>query len=134
MANVKSIKWKHYISYVVLAAVTVLFSLLSFSGALKSSDVYLLEKIAIAIMLAVSLSMLVGFLGELSLGHAGFMCIGAYLGGKTAVILEPLIGEFPTLLVSLIVGGLIAAVFGVIIGLPAQIGRASCRERVLAMV
>ena len=119
MANVKNIKWKHYISYVVLAAVTILLSLLSFSGALKSSDVYLLEKIAIAIMLAVSLSMVVGFLGELSLGHAGFMCIGAYLGGKTAVILEPLIGEFPTLLVSLIVGGLIAAVFGVIIGLPA---------------
>ncbi|MGN0452408.1 MAG: branched-chain amino acid ABC transporter permease [Ruminococcus sp.] len=119
MAKLKKIKWKHYINYVVIAALTVVFSLLSFSGALKNSDVYLLEKIAIAIMLAVSLSMVVGFLGELSLGHAGFMCVGAYLGGKTAVILEPILGEYPTLIVSLIVGGLVAALFGVIIGLPA---------------
>ena len=119
MASLKNIKWKHYINYVVIAVLTVVFTLLSFSGALKISDVYLLEKIAIAIMLAVSLSMVVGFLGELSLGHAGFMCVGAYLGGKTAVILEPVLGEYPTLLVSLIVGGIVAALFGVIIGLPA---------------
>lgn len=119
MANLKNMKWKHYINYVVIAILTVVFALLSLSGALKSSDVYLLEKMAIAIMLAVSLSMVVGFLGELSLGHAGFMCVGAYLGGKTAVILEPVLGAFPTLLVSLIVGGLVAALFGVIIGLPA---------------
>ena len=94
MASLKKIKWKHYINYAVIAAFTVVFSILSFSGALKSSDVYLLEKIAIAIILAVSLSMVVGFLGELSLGHAGFMCVGAYLGGKTAVILEPILGEY----------------------------------------
>lgn len=119
MANLKNIKWKHYINYIAVALVTVIFAVMSFSGGLKSSDMYILEKIAIAIMLAVSLSMVVGFLGELSLGHAGFMCIGAYLGGKTAVILEPVLGEYPTLLVSLIVGGIVAALFGVVIGLPA---------------
>ena len=119
MSGFRKINWKHYISYVVLAAVTVLFTILSFSGMLKSSDVYLLEKVAISIILAVSLSMVVGFLGELSLGHAGFMCVGAYLGGKTSVILEPILGETPTLLVSLIVGGMVAALFGVVIGLPA---------------
>lgn len=119
MANLRNIKWKHYINYAVIAVFTVVFALLSFSGALKSSDIYLLEKIAIAIILAVSLSMVVGFLGELSLGHAGFMCVGAYLGGKTAVVLQPVLGEYPTLFVSLIVGGIVAALFGVIIGLPA---------------
>ena len=119
MANLKNIKWKHYINYIVIFAATVLFTVMSFSGALKSSDIYMLEKIAIAIMLAVSLSMVVGFLGELSLGHAGFMCVGAYLGGKSAVLLEPIIGEFPALFVSLIIGGLVASLFGVIIGLPA---------------
>ena len=119
MSNLKNIKWKHYINYIVIFAATVLFTVMSFSGALKSSDIYMLEKIAIAIMLAVSLSMVVGFLGELSLGHAGFMCVGAYLGGKSAVLLEPIIGEFPALFVSLIIGGLVAALFGVIIGLPA---------------
>ena len=45
--------------------------------------------------------------------------MGAYLGGKPAVILEPILGEYPTLVVSLLVGGLVAALFGVIIGLPA---------------
>lgn len=119
MAGFKSIKWKHYIGYIVLAAVAVLFAVLSFSGALRSSSIYLLEKIGISIVLAVSLSMVVGFLGELSLGHAGFMCLGAYLGGKTAAVLEPNLGEIPTLLIALIVGGIVAALFGVVIGLPA---------------
>lgn len=119
MSKLRNIKWKHYISFVVLTIVTVVMAILSFSGALRSSDIYLLEKIAISIMLAVSLSMVVGFLGELSLGHAGFMCVGAYLGGKTAVILEPVIGEVPALLAALAVGGTVAVVSGVIIGLPA---------------
>ncbi len=119
MTKLKNIKWNHYLNYIVVAAVTLLFAVLSLTGFLESSDKYLLEKIAIAITLAVSLSMVVGFLGELSLGHAGFMCIGAYLGGKTAVILEPVLGEWPALIVSLVVGGLVAAGFGMIIGLPA---------------
>lgn len=119
MTNLKNIKWKHYINYLVIAIATILFAVLSSLGFLKSSDLYLLEKIAIAIILAVSLSMVVGFLGELSLGHAGFMCVGAYLGGKASVILEPVIGEYPALLVSLVVGGLVAALLGVVIGLPA---------------
>ena len=76
MINLKNAKWNHYINYIVVAAVTIIFAILSLTGFLESSDKYLLEKIAIAITLAVSLSMVVGFLGELSLGHAGFMCIG----------------------------------------------------------
>lgn len=116
----KKIKWKHYANYIAVAVFTIVFSILSFTGFLKSSDMYLLEKIAIAVMLAVSLSMVVGFLGELSLGHAGFMCVGAYLGGKASVILEPIIGEAPLcLIVSVIIGGVVAALFGIIIGLPA---------------
>lgn len=119
MSKLKEIKWNHYLNYIVVAAVTIIFAILSLTGFIDSSDKYLLEKIAIAITLAVSLSMVVGFLGELSLGHAGFMCIGAYLGGKTAVVLEPVLGEWPTLLISIVVGGIVAAVFGMIIGLPA---------------
>ena len=119
MDKLKNVKWNHYLNYIVVAAVTVLFAILSLTGFIDSSDKYLLEKVAIAITLAVSLSMVVGFLGELSLGHAGFMCIGAYLGGKTAVVLEPMLGEWPTLFISIIVGGVVAAIFGMIIGLPA---------------
>ena len=117
---VKRIKWKHYANYIVIAILTVIFSVMSMSGSLTSSSIYLLEKIAISVLLTVSLSVVVGFLGELSLGHAGFMCVGAYLGGKIACLLEPTMGNgFLTLLVSLIVGGAVAAICGVIIGLPA---------------
>lgn len=116
----KHIKWKHYVNYIVVALVTVVFAVMSSTGSLSSSDIYLLEKIAIAVLLAVSLSVVVGFLGELSLGHAGFMCVGAYLGGKTACLLEPTLGNgLPALLISIVVGGIVAALCGVIIGLPA---------------
>ena len=120
MAKKLNIKWKHYVNYIAVAIVTVVFGAMSFGGMLPSSTIYLLEKIAISIILAVSLSMVVGFLGELSLGHAGFMCVGAYLGGKVSCLLEPVIGNsLLNLLISIIVGGLVAAVFGIIIGLPA---------------
>ncbi len=121
MANkMKNIKWKHYINYVAVVAFLIVFAVMSFTGSLSSSNIYLIEKIAIAIILAVSLSMVVGFLGELSLGHAGFMCVGAYLGGKTALILQPILGNgILNLLISLVVGGLVAALCGAIIGLPA---------------
>ena len=116
----KQIKWKHYANYIVIAILTIVFAVLSLSGSLSPSTVYLLEKMAIAILLAVSLSVVVGFLGELSLGHAGFMCVGAYLGGKASCLLEPLLGkEFITLLISMVVGGVVAALCGAIIGLPA---------------
>ena len=116
----KNIKWKHYVNYIIVGIATIIFTILSLTGSLSSSSLYALEKIAIAIILTVSLSLVVGFLGELSLGHAGFMCIGAYLGGKAAVLLEPVFGNsIMTLLIALIIGALIAALFGFVIGLPA---------------
>ena len=116
----KNIKWKHYINYIAIALVTVVFTILALSGVLTRSVQVNLEKIAISIMLAVSLSLVVGFLGELSLGHAGFMCVGAYLGGKVAALLVSSLGNgILTLLISLIVGGVCAGICGFIIGLPA---------------
>ena len=120
MSKLGNFKWKHYINYTVISIVTVVFGAMSLSGALPFSTINLFEKIAISIILATSLSMVVGFLGELSLGHAGFMCLGAYLGGKVSCLLEPIFGNgIISLLISVVAGGLIAAVFGIIIGLPA---------------
>ena len=111
---------KRYLSYIVIGAVALFYAVMSLTGGAKTADLYLLEKMAIAIILAVSLGMVVGFLGELSLGHAGFMCVGAYLGGKVAVLLEPVLGNsLPTLLISIVVGGVVAALAGLVIGLPA---------------
>lgn len=121
----KKIKWKHYLSCMVLAVATVAFAILSSGGSLSFSTLLQLESASIAMILAVSLSLVVGFLGELSLGHAGFMCVGAFIGGKLSVLLSPGgawalgIGELPVLLICVLVGGVAAAICGVIIGLPA---------------
>ena len=115
------IRLHHYANYIVIGIMTLVFAILTVAGVrFDNSMLFLLEKIAISIILAVSLSLVVGFLGELSLGHAGFMCVGAYLGGKVAALLSPSMGKgIVTLLIALLVGCGTAALCGVIIGIPA---------------
>ena len=120
--KLKKIKRKRYILYaVIMVFLTVcLFMTDTLAQPVNRKWIVLFEKTAIAVMLSVSLSFVVGFLGELSLGHAGFMCIGAYLGGKISVLLEGTLGNsLPNLLISVLAGGVIAAIAGFIIGLPA---------------
>ncbi len=119
--NIKSaFKMKHYVNYIGVILVLVVSAAMMSAGYLNRSTANLITQIAYSIILAVSLNLVVGFLGELSLGHAGFMCVGAYLGCFLAnqlhsVIPSPLI----VLIISMLAGGVIAAVFGFIIGLPA---------------
>ena len=121
MDKLKKIRWNHYINYIVIGIFTLVFGIIALAGGhLSSSMLFLLEKVAISIILAVSLSLVVGFLGELSLGHAGFMCVGAYLGGKVACLLESALGNsVPTFIISLLVGAAAAAACGIVIGIPA---------------
>ena len=121
MTKFKKIKWNHYINYIVIGALVAVLGVMTFTGyRFDSSLLYLLEKIAISIILAVSLSLVVGFLGELSLGHAGFMCVGAYLSGKVAALLQDSLGDgLLTFFIALLVGGAVAALCGIIIGIPA---------------
>jgi len=117
----RKIRWHHYINYIVIGIFTAVFGIMALTGGhFNSSMLFLFEKIAISIILAVSLSLVVGFLGELSLGHAGFMCVGAYIGGKLSVVLEPIVGNsVVNLLISLVVGAAVAAACGIVIGIPA---------------
>ncbi len=119
--TLKKINFRHYVNYAVIGLLTLILGIVVLTGGrLDSSLLFLLEKVTISIILAVSLSLVVGFLGELSLGHAGFMCVGAYLGGKVASLLEPTLGNgVLTFLVALIVGAVVAALCGVVIGIPA---------------
>ena len=114
-------KLNHYINYIVIGLLTAILGGIALAGGrFDNSLIFLLEKIAISIILAVSLSLVVGFLGELSLGHAGFMCVGAYLSGKIASLLVPSLGNgLLTFVIALLIGGGAAAICGVIIGLPA---------------
>ena len=119
LEKIKSFKWKRYINYIAVTLVMVIYTILSFSGGLKASGAYMLEKIAIAVVLAVSLSIVVGFLGELSLGHAGFMCVGAYIGGKVASLMDAGADSHLTLILTIFIGGIAAAACGFVVGLPA---------------
>ncbi len=112
--------FKHVANYIFIIAAMALFLILQACGALTRSMSGLLCRIAYSVILAVSLNLVVGFLGELSLGHAGFMCVGAYLGCVTSNFLSAYIGsDLLLLLIALIVGAVTAAVFGFVIGLPA---------------
>ncbi len=122
MSKLKNLKWNQYIAFVLLLAATCYFGFFGMQRNLNRITTILLEKAAVAMILAVSLNLVVGFLGELSLGHAGFMCVGAYLGAKTAVLLTEKMGpgnELVVFVICLLVGGVAAALCGVIIGLPA---------------
>lgn len=113
-------KLKNSINYILVAAATVLFAVLNSTGGLKTSYANLLVQIGYSVILAVSLNLVVGFLGELSLGHAGFMCIGAYIGTFISIQLNAVIdSKIICLIISMLCGGLLAAVFGFLVGLPA---------------
>lgn len=116
----KNFKIKHFINYALVGALLIFGVVMYLTGSLRPSTAQLFAQMGYGIILAVSLNLVVGFLGELSLGHAGFMCVGAYIGGLFAVMLKQ--GGFdmklPVLILSMIVGGLFAALFGFIIGLP----------------
>ena len=119
--RIGKIKVNHYINYVVIGLLTIVMGTISLTGGrIDNSMLFLMEKAAISIILAVSLSLVVGFLGELSLGHAGFMCVGAYLGGKVSALLVPILGNgVAAFAISLLAGCAAAALCGVIIGIPA---------------
>ena len=111
---------KNYINYMAVGLVLIVFTILALAGGVKGTTTSLLEEMSIKIILAVSLSLVVGFLGELSLGHAGFMCVGAYLGGKVAALLAaPLGNGVLTLVIAIFAGALSAALCGLLVGLPA---------------
>lgn len=117
--SLKKFDYKNYINYFIIFGVLLVFILLDVTGVLKRSSANLLTQIAYSMILAVSLNLVVGFLGELSLGHAGFMCVGAYVGCLFANYLHTVMGSPVLILVlSAMVGGLAAAASGFLIGIP----------------
>ena len=73
------------------------------------------------IVMAVSLNLVIGFSGELSLGHAGFMSVGAYTGAVVSGwLLNGFNMEDPTLrlVIAILAGGVLAGIVGALIGIP----------------
>jgi len=89
------------------------------AGKMSSSLQGQLVPICAYVVMAVSLNLTVGILGELSLGHAGFMSVGAFSGAIAAAALETVI-PIPgvRLVVAMILGAIFAGIAGILIGIP----------------
>lgn len=109
---------KIILQIIYIVAAYALITVLLNSGVLNRQYRSLLVPIGVKIMLAVSLNLVTGFLGELSLGHASFMSIGAYTGSLTTLYLVNQLPDGIGLLISVLVGGIVAAMFGFFIGVP----------------
>ena len=104
----------------VIAAYIILQNMIN-AKAISRSLKGLLVPICAWIIMAVSLNLVIGFSGELSLGHAGFMSIGAYTGAiASGWLLAAFDMQDPTLrlALSIVCGGITAGIFGVLIGIP----------------
>jgi branched-chain amino acid transport system permease protein len=97
-----------------LLAVFAVVQILDTVGFIDGYIMGIIARVCINIILAVSLNLITGFTGQFSLGHAGFMSIGAY----TCAIITL---RYPTVLgfiIGVIMGALCAAIIGVLVGLP----------------
>ena len=93
--------------------IMLIASLVTLPFLLPNYHIYMINYMAINVIVTVGLNILVGYTGQISLGHAGFFAIGAY---GTVLLMTNL--HFPFLL-ALVCSALIAAFFGFILGLPA---------------
>ena len=109
---------RYAINAALLAGLIVLGNYVISSGVTSRAQNSIILQAGVYIILAVSLNIATGYLGQLPLGHAGFMAAGAYCGAlvwkATAALPTAL-----SLILGLLAGGLLAAVFGVLIGIPA---------------
>lgn len=102
----------------VILAFVILWPMLS-AGMISNSISGQLVPICAYVVMAISLNLTVGFLGELSLGHAGFMSVGAFSGVIATACLKGVVSFEPLmLLIAIIVGGIFAGIAGLIIGVP----------------
>lgn len=128
MKDTVKVPWK---AYILNAFCTVLI-FVALSGMIEAKviDKYIqgiIMLVFVNIFLAVSLNLTTGFLGQIALGHAGFMSIGAYTSAIITKAVKDLPdGSFlqslpPQLIfgVALLAGGILAALFGILVGIPA---------------
>lgn len=103
----------------MLSQVIHIVSVLNMTGAISSALQGQLVPICAYIIMAVSLNLVVGISGELSLGHAGFMSIGAFSGIVVSGLLESSgMPPFARLICAVITGAIFAGIAGFLIGIP----------------
>lgn len=107
------------VTLLMTAVIAAVCAGILYSGAASRQMSSMLVSMTCYIAMAVSLNLVVGLLGELSLGHAGFMSAGLFTGCLFSLATAdslPLIVRLPA---AMLIGGLAAALVGLIVGLPA---------------
>lgn len=97
----------------LLLALVAAFAVTWFSDKFNNYYLGIAIDVGINIILAVSLNLINGHTGQFSLGHAGFMAVGGYAAAKLTLMTSP--AMFP---VALLLGGVTAALVGLIVGVP----------------
>ena len=120
LINLKRVEARRiYLTYAVVIAAYIICQVMSSTGFLSSSMRGMLVPICAYMVMAVSLNLVVGILGELSLGHAGFMSVGAFSGVAAAFLMQGVIPFAPVrLALAMAVAAVFAAVAGFLIGIP----------------
>ena len=115
--NMNKTTRQNYLTYGLIIVAFIIIQI--FMGAIPATLKGMLVPICAYVIMAISLNLTVGVLGELSLGHAGFMSVGAFTGTTVAIMLQDVIPSGGLrLLIAVIVATLFAALAGFLIGIP----------------
>ena len=107
------------ITYGIVLVAFIVMQILINAGQISSLFEGLMVPLCTYIILAISLNLVVGVLGELSLGHAGFMCVGAFTSAFFSQCMQDTItNSIVRFLIALLIGIVVAAIFGLLIGIP----------------
>lgn len=109
----------HLITFAMVIVIYIVVQILVATGSMSSLMQGLLVPMCTYSIVAIGLNLCVGYLGELSIGHAGFMCVGAFSSAFCTKLLEDVIANQAVLfIIALLVGTVMAAFFGFLIGIP----------------
>ena len=109
----------NFLTYGMVIALYVLLQVMAGGGMMSSSLKGQLVPICAYVVMALSLNLTVGILGELSLGHAGFMSVGAFAGAVAASAMQNAIPSAGLrLAIAMVIGAIFAGIAGVLIGIP----------------
>lgn len=110
---------KNTITYCIVIIAYIIIEALNRGGKLSNLISGMLVLLCVYSIMAVSLNLTVGILGELSLGHAGFMCIGAFSSSFfTQCMMSGNMNEGIRFFLAIVVGVVVAGLFGFLIGIP----------------
>ena len=119
MKKVKKSSLKSFTNYGIVIVAYAVIQIMMSQGMISNSLKSLLVPVCCYIVMAVSLNLTVGILGELSLGHAGFMSLGAFTGIILSIALKNLIPmDWLRLVIAIIGGGIVGGIGGVVVGVP----------------